>query len=754
MSFNLKMKENDEFLPEINYIVISKKGLNSTKNQKGSNMSQLTLKEGEQSVKINLNSSVDNKISKKNILQTITNYRKKIIQLQKNKNNKNQHFKTATKENNRKRYRKNTLIEEKNINSYNSVDAMNDINRIDKNDLSNSNNEIKTYEKNSIEEKINPEDTQIIVKNNNNSLVIENKKENANAKNEMEEHFVSSINKKSVKTLQIKKELKELQKSKQISDKAEISKVNSESDNYTEFDLKMKSSMKLKKINDNNSNYNVNGIIPGSNINEKEEFENELIENNKDIMTIIDNNDTKHGEASTKRNIDNNESIKNLNNLIIRNNYLNKNSNNIDYTSIIENSGVNDLIDKSSNKKDISNTLKNKSDNINDTNRHLKSNLIEDNISENKKLIPVIPILKKHNNKTLTDLATKEEGNDNQNKKKVSIIIKDNQKNSIPSSINNELLLSQNIIRNPPAMTQLKHMTKSLDNSQNNNKVFFSTYQSIQKDCYICEKTFFFIKLYYAECNRHFLCRKCLKSYYEEYLERKNFSKILKCPCAQCDKKIDYENVVKEIISETHQKIYENHMEDKEFNERDKDGDCTLDSNIKLYTKRHVLDVNNNKNVFMFKKTKDRYCPRCLMPYLFSKTNNNFIKCLFCNFKICKYCLKEYTSGHLNIQSEDHCKIRFRRGLDEQEQKNCFIKYLIEAFFVIVSYILLFPGTFLSLSNAFNICLCLNKKEKSVIYYIKYILGWVLCVIFFIICCPFIIIIYSIFPVIAAIFDY
>ena len=58
-----------------------------------------------------------------------------------------------------------------------------------------------------------------------------------------EENFVSSINKKSVRT-QFNK--KDRQKSIQQSDKAEISKVNSESDNITEFDNKLKNSIKFR----------------------------------------------------------------------------------------------------------------------------------------------------------------------------------------------------------------------------------------------------------------------------------------------------------------------------------------------------------------------------------------------------------------------------------------------------------------------------------------------------------------------------
>ena len=287
------MKQNFEFQPEMNYIIISKQGLNTTKNNRGNSLSQLTLRDGEHSVKINLNTSFDHKINKDNILQTISDYRKKFMLLQRHKNNKFQHYKTSIKENNRKRY-KNELINEKNFSSYNSVDALQDIIKLDKDKISNnSGNENKTLEidnkninksSNKDEKQINPDDTQLLVKNNN-SLIIEKKKEDD--QNDNEENFVSSINKKSVKTLQVKKEL---QKSKQISDKAEISKVNSESDKFTDFDMKLKSSMKLKKVNDNNSN---NNVIINSNINEKEEFENEIIDNEKDIMTIIDNNENK-----------------------------------------------------------------------------------------------------------------------------------------------------------------------------------------------------------------------------------------------------------------------------------------------------------------------------------------------------------------------------------------------------------------------------------------------------------------------------
>ena len=108
----------------------------------------------------------------------------------------------------------------------------------------------------------------------------------------------------------------------------------------------------------------------------------------------------------------------------------------------------------------------------------------------------------------------------------------------------------------------------------------------------------------------------------------------------------------------------------------------------------------------------------------------------------------------LNLLDEDHCKIRFRRTLDEQEQSNCFIKFLIELFFVIATFILIFPGIFLTFLNKLNGCFGLKKKEKNSNYIIKSIFSWIFCVIFFIICFPFIILIYSMFPAFIALFDY
>ena len=738
---------------EMNYILISKQGYNSTKHLKGSNLSQLTFKEGERSIKISLNTNNNNKITKNDILQTITDYRNKMSILHKNKKNMHPKYKTSVKENIK-------LLEEKIISNHNSSDVMNDMNKLEKINLSKNNSENdnniidndKTSDRNSKNDKKIQEETNLII-NNINSFDIENKNEKEQKENDVEENLVSSINKKSVKTLQFRKDM---QKSKQISDKAEISKVNSESDNFTELDYKLKSSLKLKKINnENDGNFFMNGII-GSNINEKEELENEIIDGGKELITILNNNQNKNGELFSKKN----ESNNNKNLFQQKNNYLIKKESSLDKNYIIENSYGDDLIDKSGSKISKNENSKEK-ENLNQDekieishNKKSEQNLIDDNTSERKKLVPVIPILKKNSLKNIKIQSLKDEEINERSTKKKQVLINENNKNLIMAAnamrnlFRSEKNNNQNLLLDNPILNE----NNSFNNSNNN--VYYKSFQNIQRECYICEKSFFYVGLYCAECNTHYLCRKCLKSYYEDLIEKQNFSKVLKCPCAKCDKNISYEKIVKDIISDTHEKMYENHSQFLEGglgHNPDKD---IFDKNLTLYTKKHVLDVNNNKNIYMYKKTKDRYCPKCLMPFLFSKTNNNFIKCLFCNLKICKYCLKEFTPRHLNLQAENHCKIRFRRDLDEPEKKNLFIQYLIQLFFVIASYILLFPGTFLSLLEMFNKCFRINKKNKNKSFYIKSIFCWIFCALFFIISIPFIIIIYSMFPAFFAKFDY
>lgn len=671
---------------EPNYIIISKQGINSSKK----NRSFITLKGGDKSLTLNINTSLDNNINQQRIIQTITNIRK--------------HFKDI---NSNKSSSKNK------IGKYKTIDFNENVGE-DTNNEKNRENTIVYNNKENEKEK--GDDTQVNIKDNKelSSIIIEEEnKLSDNCNNniiEIEDNFVTSLNKKSVRT-QLNK--KDRQKSIQQSDRAEISKLNSESDNVTEFDNKIKALVKFR--------YDSSHAIKGD-INEKEEIENELIDNDKELITVVNKNKNEEKE----------EKIAFKQDIIIKNNFLdeekndkNKN-NNKEENKIVNNKNI--LIDISKDNK-LSND----------------GSIANENVSENKNLIPMIVPNNTKNNK-IQILENKEKTPSKKKKSKPISIIGKGIKNSIQLSSNRELLKNSTSIKD-----------------ENNRTSFYKTMQFIQKNCFICEKSFYLSKLYCADCGIHFLCRKCLKSYYEEYIENKNNSKILKCPFTQCDKQINYE-IIKNIISEGHQKIYELNKN------KDKGGGCininnliynkfklgtqNKDNNLKMYSEKHVLDISSNMNFFMFKKSKDIFCPKCLNPNLFSKTNNYFIKCLYCGHKICKYCLKEYTSRHLDLKVEGYCKVYFRRDEDIIEKNNYILIYLLQLFFVIAMYLFTFSGAFFFFYDKFKVMFRLNNKRKNLIFYIKKVVIIINCIIFLVISCPFIVVCYPFFPLIIALFDF
>ena len=502
---------------------------------------------------------------------------------------------------------------------------------------------------------------------------------------EKEENFGSTLNRKSIRT-QVNKKVR--QESIQRSDKAEISKIISESDKVTDSDNKTKILFRLNPYNKHS-------------INEKKEIENELIGNynNKDIIYESDNDKKEEKEEGNfiKPNI-----IKKDNFLIEEKNIKINNKDNNTYNIIKINEIEND-------KKENNEKL-----------------LINENISERKNLIPIMyPNIMKGN--LINENTPKRE---NKNDKNIQI------------SNNKTQTKLMNIISNKE---------EKLSQTSSISMTFF------QLNCFICEKKSFVTKFYCAECKTHFLCRRCLKNYYEDYLENKRNNNILFCPSTKCGKKINYE-IIKPIISETHQQMFElsknNNISNKDLNYINlKLGSEENDNNLKKYTDKHVVDINSNKNFFMFKKSKEIFCPKCLNPTLFSKTNNHFIKCLNCNYKICKYCLKEFTEIHLDIKVEGYCKVYFRRKNEMNKKINNIKLYLINLFFVIVMYLFTFFGAYLFFLTIFKILFFLDNKKINFIYYIKKTFIMIFTISFFIISFPIIVVCCPFFPNIIALCD-
>ena len=627
--FHSDINENsgDAETPKI--IIISKEGLND-KSAKAPNLNILTLKEGELTLRMKMKNDCNSNLSHERIIKTVSNIKHNLSKKDSFvfDNNRNQIINNIKLQKNEKDKEITVIKECKDISSV----------FVANNDKISENEEILAF----------------------------------SCKNSVKKTLGGGNRKDKDKT-----------KSLQQSDIAEISKVNSESDNITDFDNKTK--ILVKYVQDSK-------IINGD-INENEEIENNCSDQEKGSKISISNKNKVNSKCNYKDNI----------------------KNNIDNKIIIENEEYNDekLIENENNQ----------------------------NVSEQKKFIPNF-----QKNSNIINIIDKKENIQKQNN--INIFNKINKNKEDESN-----LLDLFRIKTPRTIPQ--------------------------EHCFICNRLLFITKLFTPSCNLHHLCRKCAKNYYEGEFEDNNTS--LKCPQVKCEGKINYE-ILKNIISEGHRKIYERNNNNNDINHNNDDED-KIDKNIemkdklipgnkdttrnkflyfdfkdksenlKLYSQKHVIDINSNENFFMYNKSKDIYCPSCYMPSLFTKTNTHFIKCLNCSYKICKYCLKEYNDKHLDIKLEEHCKVYYRREADYSNDRNCFIKYLLQLFFVFAMFYLSFIGIFFTVLKIFKVLFFFNG-ERNIGYYTKMVFIIFLSLVCSIICYPVIFIFHPFFPYIVSLFDY
>ena len=172
--------------------------------------------------------------------------------------------------------------------------------------------------------------------------------------------------------------------------------------------------------------------------------------------------------------------------------------------------------------------------------------------------------------------------------------------------------------------------------------------------------------------------------------------------------------------------------------------------NLELYTKKHVIDINSNKYLYSYNNTKGVYCPNCFKNTLFSKTSTNFIKCLNCECKKCKFCLKDYDDNHIDSNSMNHCKIYYRFDDEGKKDLNCCYNYFLQLFLVLACYYLCFVGTFLIFRDFFFNLFDIKRKDNIILYLLAYLFS----IFLFIIAIPFIVLFYPYFPSIMAFCDY
>ena len=330
-------------------------------------------------------------------------------------------------------------------------------------------------------------------------------------------------------------------------------------------------------------------------------------------------------------------------------------------------------------------------------------------------------------------------------------------------TVNLEKMNSTNLITN---ILNIVNSTKSFNDKANLNPHF--------DKCLICERKFSVMNLCCSECNIHFFCRKCLKYYCRELIEKG--IKKMKCPITNCNYNI-YEQFLKSVLSKEYRQlllkklnplkseekttVVENDISRnkyKIFNTKIKHSSEDKSINIRLYNNKHVIDVNSNMMLYKVKKYKNEYCPNCHEPTLFCKIDTIFHKCLNCGFKVCKYCNKEYTKTHLIINYPGHCKVYYKKKEDIEIKRNNGTRFLIQLLYTLSMFYIIFAFCYLSIYNFFKEILKITKNNKSniillIFWRIKDILNIIISIILFVTIFPFLFIWTPFFPVIISLID-
>ena len=330
-------------------------------------------------------------------------------------------------------------------------------------------------------------------------------------------------------------------------------------------------------------------------------------------------------------------------------------------------------------------------------------------------------------------------------------------------TVNLEKMNSTNLITN---ILNIVNSTKSFNDKANLNPHF--------DKCLICERKFSVMNLCCSECNIHFFCRKCLKYYCRELIEKG--IKKMKCPITNCNYNI-YEQFLKSVLSKEYRQlllkklnplkseekttVVENDISRnkyKIFNTKIKHSSEDKSINIRLYNNKHVIDVNSNMMLYKMRKYKNEYCPNCHEATLFCKIDTIFHKCLNCGFKVCKYCNKEYTKTHLIINYPGHCKVYYKKKEDIEIKINNGNTFLIQLFYTLSMFYIIFAFCYLSIYNFFKEILKITKKNKSniiliIIWRIKDIFNILISIILFATIFPFLFVWTPFFPIIISLID-
>jgi hypothetical protein len=375
----------------------------------------------------------------------------------------------------------------------------------------------------------------------------------------------------------------------------------------------------------------------------------------------------------------------------------------------------------------------------------LEKNLKKDIVTENKKHFPSLDFYTSNEELLKSD-------DHNRNLKRANKI----------SEITNTVIIPQSskrfhIISEIKAEKEIINLENHIPNSINVNVKNTNRYESSNSlseqsyICFICDQYYSSEKIIKTNKCDHTICNKCARDFFEEKIEQGNFE--MKCVIFKCPKKYE-RKVIKSLISEKYLlnliEREENKLEniiqieepklsgnlqieskftkaltkqslnignnkcDSQFTNYNKNNFLNVES-IKLYSQKHVLDVNTNNSFFLFNKAREHICSKCLEPALYGKNKKNYVKCLNCLNSICKFCMKSYSFDHFDITSLNYCRVYFKRKLKKiiQEKKSLWYNIFFYFLISIVSFLLLLFLSYTNISKNLKIFLCTKNSAKK-----------------------------------------
>ena len=418
--------------------------------------------------------------------------------------------------------------------------------------------------------------------------------------------------------------------------------------------------------------------------------------------------------------------------------------------------------------------IQNNTDYKKETNRNLLKNhnseekIIFDNSNE-KKEIKKLETIK--NNSLIINNFFKDDKNKNENSTKtiknedeeniINNIQKNDKNNIISRNINKQLISNQD---SDVINQSTKNMNKAeQDMSSNSNLKINDNFDNINIKikkgihkfrCSICDIAYTSSLSYVAECYIHILCKKCAKCFFEKKIE--SGAKELFCPFISCGKKFS-KNQAKKFLSQSHINLLEDKKEKNDnLNSIKFLNEDENEKHIKIYSKNHVIDINNNKLLYNFNKSKDLYCSKCHKYALFCREKQNFMRCLNCHYKQCKYCFKEYTKEHFDMISQNYCKVYYRNDDILRNKLSIIINLLKQILFVLAIFFLSIITPWM-LSKKYLTNSLLKRKSNNdcncFLYCIKIIFIYFFSFFIFIIFLPITFLLFPYFPSFLAIFD-